>query len=220
MELAKEIMLIKEAVINGEEEQTALLVQKAIADGLGLLSILNDGLIEGARVVGEKFEKGEFFLADLMLAGNALASGMELVRPCLAEKQMTQVQQGKILIATVETDIHDIGKNIVSSLLIAAGFEVLDLGVDVGCSKIVETAIKEKVDIVALSSLLTTSRPYLKDVLSLLKERGKRECFSVIVGGGALTEDYAAEIGADGYAPDAVKAVELALRLVGRSVAC
>ncbi|ATW24864.1 corrinoid protein [Candidatus Formimonas warabiya] len=215
MEEAKEILLIKETVINGDEEQTYAEVKKAIEAGVSLLSILNDGLIAGAKVVGEKFEKGEYFLADLMLAGNALANGMELLRPCLAEQQTQQVHRGKILIATVETDIHDIGKNIVSSLLIAAGFEVVDLGVDVGCSKIIDAAGKEKVDIIALSSLLTTSRPYLKDVISLLNTAQKRSDYKVIVGGGALTADYAAQIGADGYAADAVKAVELVLNLMG-----
>lgn len=208
------INAIQEAVINGSEEETYEMVKKAMDMGVELLDILDKGLIEGARVVGDKFGSGEFFLADLMLAGNALSRGMELVRPALIEQKTEQKYQGKVVMATVETDIHDIGKNIVTSLLIAGGFEVVDLGVDVPSSKIIDAAVAENADIIGLSALLTTSRPYLKSVVNLLEERGLRDKFKVIVGGGAVNQDYAEEVGADGYAPDAVKAVELASALI------
>ncbi|MGI9953096.1 corrinoid protein [Moorellaceae bacterium AZ2] len=205
----------RQAVIDGDSQAALQAVRDGLAQGLDPQAILDQGLIAGAQVVGQKFEAGEYFLADLMLAGNALKAALEILQPEL-QRQCTGYQsRGKVLIATVETDIHDIGKNIVSSMLVAAGFEVLDLGVDVPAGKILEAALKEKPQVVALSSLLTTSRPYLRDVINLFQEKGQREKYRIIIGGAAVNADYAREIKADGYAENAMEAVHLVRRLIG-----
>lgn len=205
----------RQAVIDGDSQAALQAVQEALAQGQDPQEILDLGLIAGAQVVGQKFEAGEYFLADLMLAGNALKAALEILQPEL-QRQCTGYQsRGRVLIATVETDIHDIGKNIVSSMLVAAGFEVLDLGVDVPAGKILEAAMKHEPQVVALSSLLTTSRPYLRDVINLFQEKGQREKYRIIVGGGAVNADYAQEIKADGYAENAIEAVRLVRKLLG-----
>lgn len=205
---------IQQAVVNGDAQTCRSATQEALSLGMDPQVILNEGLIAGARIVGDRFENGEFFLADLMLAGHALKAAMELLHPVLQRQDGTGAPGGRVLIATVETDIHDIGKNIVSSMLVAAGFSVTDLGVDVPAARIVDAARREEAQVIALSCLLTTSRPYLGDTIALLRDRGWRDRFLVVVGGGAVDADYARSIGADGYAPDAMKAVALVRHLL------
>jgi methylmalonyl-CoA mutase cobalamin-binding domain/chain len=203
-----------QAVISGDAQAAELAVRSAVEAGLDPQVILDEGLIKGAEVVGKKFESGEYFLADLMLAGNALKAAMDILRPQLRQRSDGYHGRGKVLIATVETDIHDIGKNIVSSMLVATGFEVLDLGVDVPAGRILESAKENRPDVIALSCLLTTSRPYLQDVIRLFEATGERHNHKMIVGGGAVDAAYASRIGSDGYGQNVAAAIELVRQLI------
>jgi methylmalonyl-CoA mutase cobalamin-binding domain/chain len=173
----------------------------------------------GADIVGKRFEEGEYFLPDLMLAGRALKAAMEILKPLLASAAATDpsLKKAKIVIATVQTDIHDIGKNIVASMLAAAGYEVIDMGVDVPLNSIIDKAEETRADIIALSALLTTSMPYMKDLIDLLQARGLRQKYRVMVGGASVSPEWAESIGADGTGRDAIEAVRLARRLLGEN---
>jgi methylmalonyl-CoA mutase cobalamin-binding domain/chain len=162
--------------------------------------------------VGKRFERNEYFLPELMMAGRALKGAMEIVKPVLLEKYAGGDGQvkGKVVSATIQTDIHDIGKNIVSSMLTAAGFEVIDMGVDVPIKSIIEKAEEIEAQIICLSALLTTSMPFMKDLIKLLEARGLRQKYIVLVGGASVNADWARAIGADGTAKNAADAVKLA----------
>jgi methylmalonyl-CoA mutase cobalamin-binding domain/chain len=205
---------IRQAVIDGDQDEAVARTRAALDEGVSARQILDDGLTKGADEVGELFEKGEYFLPQLMLTGIALKAAMEVVIPVLKEQQESVVQ-GVVVMATIQSDVHDIGKNLVSSMLSAAGFQVHDIGVDVPIDQIIDKAIEVDADIIGCSALLTTSAPYLKDLVSTLEARGSRDQFKVIIGGASVTKQYAAEIGSDGTAADAVGAVRLAKRLIG-----
>ena len=209
---------IKEIIIDGDDEAAAEVVEEALSAGVDPLDILNNGLMAGADVVGERFETGEFFLPQLMLTGRALKAAMAVLEPSLqaayAANPELQKESGTVVIGTVHRDIHDIGKNMVSSMLTASGFEVHDLGVDVPIKAMLAKARDVGADIIACSALLTTSMPVMRDLLKLLEATGEREQFKVIVGGAPVTPQYAEEIGADGTAENAVAAVKLAQRLI------
>jgi len=212
---SKLLQTVIDAVIDGDSKATRLACQEALRSGVDSRLVLDDGLVKGAGIVGQRFESGEYFLPELMLAGRALEAAMEVVRPELeARPGSNAATRGKVVIATVKTDIHDIGKNIVASMLTASGFHVLDLGVDVAAPDIVSKAEETQADVIALSSLLTTSMPYMRDVLNLLVARGLRDKYVVLVGGASVTSKYAQEIGADGYGENAVQAVQVAKSLV------
>ncbi|GAB4479404.1 MAG: corrinoid protein [Anaerolineales bacterium] len=210
---------ICQAVVEGDDASVVEVVQEALQAGESPLRILNEGLMPGADIVGKRFEEGEYFLPDLMLAGRALKAAMEILKPLLASAAAADptLKKAKIVIATVQTDIHDIGKNIVASMLAAAGYEVIDMGVDVPLNSIIEKAEETKADIIALSALLTTSMPYMKDLIDLLQARGLRQKYRVMVGGASVTPEWAESIGADGSGRDAVEAVRLARRLLGEA---
>jgi corrinoid protein of di/trimethylamine methyltransferase len=212
---------IKEIIIDGDDEAAAEVVEEALAAGVDPLDILNNGLMAGADVVGERFETGEFFLPELMLTGRALKAAMAVLDPSLqavyAKNPDLQKQSGTVVIGTVHRDIHDIGKNMVSSMLTASGFEVHDLGVDVPIKTMLAKAREVNADIIGCSALLTTSMPIMRDLLKLLEATGEREQFKVIVGGAPVTPAYAEEIGADGTAENAVAAVQLAQRLISEN---
>lgn len=212
----KIITQITQAVMDGDQELAAESTRKALEAGLDPLMILNEGLMTGSEEVGKRFECGEFFLPELMLAGRALKASMEVLKPHLAEKtlQTGERARGKIVIATVQTDIHDIGKNIVASMLTAAGYDVTDLGVDAPLKTIVDRAEEAGAQVIAISALLTTSMPYMKDLIGLLKGRGLREKYIVLVGGASVTELWARDIGADGTARNAAQAVTLVRSLL------
>lgn len=205
------------AIIDGDSDEAAGSVQEALAAGLDPLQILNEGLMRGADEVGQRFESGEYFLPELMLAGRALKTAMDIVKPALLEKYAGAESQvkGIVVAATVQTDIHDIGKNIVASMLTAAGFEVVDMGVDVPIKSIVDKAEELGAQVIALSALLTTSMPFIKDLIELLNARRLREKYIVLVGGASVTEEWARGIGADGTARNAAEAVKLARELIG-----
>lgn len=210
---------ICQAVVEGDDVSVVEYVQEALQAGESPLRILNEGLMPGADIVGKRFEEGEYFLPDLMLAGRALKAAMEILKPLLAAAAAADatLKKAKIVIATVQTDIHDIGKNIVASMLAAAGYDVIDLGVDVPLNSIIDKAEETKAEIIALSALLTTSMPYMKDLVDLLQARGLRQKYRVMVGGASVTPEWAESIGADGTGRDAVEAVRLARRLLGEA---
>jgi len=204
---------IAEGVINGKRDDVARLVQAAVDEGVGADVIINEGLIAGMSVVGDKFKKNEFYVPEVLIAARAMHAGMDIIKPLLAESGIEP--KGTIVIGTVKGDLHDIGKNLVAMMLEGGGYEVIDLGVDVKPEDFV-AAVKEKgAQIVALSALLTTTMPSMKDTIEALKEAGVRDAAKVMIGGAPVTQNYADEIGADGYAPDAASAVDKAAELLG-----
>lgn len=209
---------IIDVIIDGDEDLAPEIVQQALQEGLSPLTILDEGLMVGADEVGQLFESGECFLPELMLAGRALKAAMDVITPVLqvdtADADQIVKDTGTVVIATIQTDIHDIGKNMVASMLTASGFQVLDLGVDVPLKTIIARAKEENADIIGCSGLLTTSMPYIRDLLDLLKAMNERQHFKVMVGGAPVTEAWAKEIGADGTAPNPVEAVHLAKQLI------
>lgn len=212
MNLTREL---SESLERGDAGRVAELTRASIESGLSPQTILDDGLIAGMTRVGEKFKTHEIFLPDVLLAARAMVAGMELLKPLLAREGVRTL--GKVVIGTVQGDLHDIGKNLVGILLKGAGFEVIDLGNDVSPQRFVDTAQQEKADVVGLSALLTTTMPVMKQVVDLARERGLQERTRIIVGGAPLSADYAREIGADAYCYDGSSAVECVKRILGRS---
>lgn len=209
---------IKQTIIDGDDQTAVQTTSKALEAGLDPQDILSQGLMAGADIVGERFEAGEAFLPELMLTGRALKSAMTLLKPALQAKYSdepdTNIDTGVVVIATVQTDIHDIGKNIVSSILMATGFQVHDMGVDVPIKSIIDKAQEVNANIIACSALLTTSMPVLRDLIRLLGAMDKRDRFKVMVGGAPITPEFAKQIGADGTATNAMQAVQVAKRLI------
>jgi 5-methyltetrahydrofolate--homocysteine methyltransferase/trimethylamine corrinoid protein len=206
--LIEEIAL---AIIDGDGPIAANNVQAALESGMDPLRILNEGLMTSAAEVGKRFDQGEYFLPELMLTGRALKAAMDVLKPSLTRIYSNDASQarGKIVIATIQTDIHDLGKSLVASMLMAGGFDVTDLGVDVPIKSIIDKAEEAQANVIALSCLLTTSMPYMKDLIEMLKARGLRKKYIVIVGGASVTQAWASSIGADGTAGNAVDAVKL-----------
>jgi 5-methyltetrahydrofolate--homocysteine methyltransferase len=203
---------IAESVISGNREVVAKLVQAAVDEGVSAEAIINEGLIAGMGVVGDRFKKNEFYVPEVLIAARAMHAGMDIIKPLLAESGVQP--KGVIAIGTVKGDLHDIGKNLVAMMLEGGGYEVVDLGVDVAPEAFVG-AVKEKgVQVVALSALLTTTMPSMKDTIEALKEAGVRDAAKVMIGGAPVTQNYSDEIGADGYAPDAASAVDKAAELL------
>lgn len=204
---------ISECLQNGDNPKVADLTQRAIDADVPAIEILNGGLLAGMDVVGTRFGAHEIFLPEVLLAARAMKAGMDLVKPLLVTGDAPS--RGKIVLGTVKGDVHDIGKNLVGIMLEGAGFEVVDLGTGVAPELFVDTALAEGASIIGLSALLTTTKSGMRDVIELVRERGRRDALRVIVGGAPLTQDYADEIGADGYSYDAAGAVELVKRLTG-----
>ena len=206
---------IRKSIVEGSAADAEQLTREAVDAGIDAMEILNDALMSGADEVGAKFESGEYFLPELMLTGRALKAAMAVVSPILEQRtDRSSGDTGKAVAATVKSDIHDIGKNMVASLLTASGFEVTDLGVDVPIKDFISKAQEIEADVIACSALLTTSMPFLRDLIDLLDAMGERERFIVLVGGASVTPEYATHIGADGTAPNAMDAVKEARRLI------
>ncbi len=203
---------IADGVINGRADEVESLVKESLNDGLGVKDVLDNGLIAGMNVVGIKFKNNEFYVPEVLIAARAMSKGMEVLRPLLEGSGVKPL--AKFVIGTVQGDLHDIGKNLVSMMLKGAGFEVIDLGVDNSPEKFMEAIKKEKPSIVGMSALLTTTMPGMKNVIDALKSEGIRDKVKVMVGGAPLTQEYADEVGADAYAPDAASAVDKAKQLV------
>jgi len=204
---------ITEKLIQGMAPQVKGLVQEAIDEAQDLRSILNDGLLAGMSVVGERFKKGEVYFPEVLVAANAMKAGMEPLKPLLVEKNIGYA--GKVVLGTVRGDLHDIGKNLVRMMLEGAGFEIIDLGVDVSAERFVETVKEENADIIGMSSLLTTTMPMMKQAIEALSGSLVRDKVKVMVGGAPITQKYADDIGADGFGPDAATAVDKAKELMG-----
>jgi 5-methyltetrahydrofolate--homocysteine methyltransferase len=203
---------ISEALDAGEREDAVAAVQKALDHGLGVDQIL-EAIREGMDEVGEKYRIGEYFLPELVLGGNAAEGAIAVLLPRIGSGGASFL--GTIVLGTVEGDIHDLGKTIVLAMLSGAGFKVYDIGVDASASKFVQKAIEVNADIVAASALLSTTVPRLKDVEDALVEAGIRKKVKTMVGGAAVTEQYAQSIGADGYGRDGYDAVVLARKFMG-----
>ena len=199
---------ISEAIVNLDKEKAIKLAKRAIADGLNLLEVVEHGFGEGIRKIGDLWDEGEIFLPELMLGGNIMQEAMELLLPHLKERSET-FNRGTIVIATIEGDIHSIGKTIVGTMLSANGYDVHDLGADVPAEKIVDEAIKVHANIIGVSALLTTTMTGQKRVVEILKERNIRSQFKVILGGAPVSRKWVEECGADGHADSAVDAVKL-----------
>lgn len=208
---------IRETIIDGDDATIQEVVAEALSAGVDPQVVLSQGLMAGADIVGQKFETGEFFLPELMLTGRALKAAMAILEPALQAAYAggaADKDTGVVVIATVQTDIHDIGKNIVSSMLTATGFEVHDLGVDVPIKTLVARAQEVNADIIACSALLTTSMPVMRDLTNLLEAMGLRDRFKVLVGGAPITPEFVRQIGADGTARNAMQAVQVAKQLI------
>ncbi|AEM79468.1 corrinoid protein [Thermoanaerobacter wiegelii] len=205
MEILKEI---SEALQVGNAKKVKELVQKALDDGIRPNDILNNGLIEGMSIVGVKFKNNEIYVPEVLIAARAMQAGMDVLKPLLTASGVEPI--GKVVIGTVQGDLHDIGKNLVKMMMQGAGFEVIDLGVDVSAEKFIEAVNEYNPNIVAMSALLTTTMIQMKNVIEALKNAGLRDKVKVMVGGAPVTANFAKEIGADGYAKDAAEAAELA----------
>lgn len=204
---------ISEAIVKLDKEKAIELANKAINEDMNLLEVIEKGFGEGIRRIGELWEEGEFFLPELMLGGTIMQESLKILIPHL-KNQGDKVSSGIVVIATIEGDIHSIGKTIVATMLSANGFEVYDLGADIAAEKIVETAIEKQANIIGVSALLTTTMFRQKKVIELLESKGIRNKFKVIIGGAPVTPSWVNESGADGYADNAVEAVNLVKRLI------
>ncbi len=207
------LQAIYDGIKNGEHTVVPQKVQEALAAGLPPAEILNDSMIAAMAEVGHLFEEGEYFVPEMLIAARAMQAGLSVLKPHLLQAGVKS--SGKVAIGTVKGDLHDIGKNLVAMMLEGAGFEIKDLGTDVTPEKFVDAVRSSGVDVIALSALLTTTMPNMKNTIEALKTAGLRQQVKVIIGGAPVTETYAQQIGADGYSPDASRAVALAKSLVG-----
>jgi corrinoid protein of di/trimethylamine methyltransferase len=208
---------ISNSLIEGDTDRTVTATQEALAAGVEPLAIIDRSLVPAMRVVGERFSCGEYFLPDLILSAQSMKQAMQLLEPELRARRQAVQSQGTVVIGTVQGDIHEIGKSLVATMLSANGFEVHDLGVDVPVEKFIGTVSATGAHILGLSALLTTTMGVQKKVIEALAAAGLRARVKVMVGGAPVSHRWAQEIGADGYAEDAVDAVELARRLVAFS---
>lgn len=195
------------AVQKGNAQEVKDLADQAVAEGTEVESIL-DAMLAGMSVVGQKFKRNEIFVPEVLISARALNGGLHIVKPLLTESGVKP--KGKAIIGTVEGDLHDIGKNLVKMMLVGAGLEVMDLGVDVPAAKFIDAAVENNVDVICISALLTTTMDKMREILDLLRERGLRDRFTVMVGGAPVNTEFAEKIGADHYAADAATAAEIA----------
>ena len=201
-----------DAILEGDAQLAIEITEAAIAADVDPQSLITDRMIPAMDEVGRRFEEGEFFVPELLIAGRAMKGSLELLRPLLAERGVEPV--GRVVIGTVKGDLHDIGKGLVASMLEGAGFEVTDLGIDVSSEKFVSEVQEKDADILALSALLTTTMPAIKDVIEAMREAGAHGKCKVMIGGAPITQKYADSVGADGYSSNANGAVALARQLL------
>lgn len=201
---------LQKAVFEGNEEESLNLTTKYLKEGKKPEEIIKEGLVAGMNVVGVRFKAYEMYLPEVIMSANAMKKSMEILKPLIAEANVASM--GKILIATIEGDMHDIGKNLVLMMLEGAGFEMVDLGVDVPIAKIADEAAKNGVQLVGISALLTTTMLAMEHAIKEIKKRDPK--IKVMVGGAPLTIEFAEKIGADGFAPDALRAIDLAKNLL------
>jgi 5-methyltetrahydrofolate--homocysteine methyltransferase len=202
--------VLSDAIIKGDQNTAVEITKEAISEGMSAKSILDDGLIAGMEIIGGRFKRNEVYIPEVLIAARAMKMAMELLEPELVKAGVEPV--GKLAIGTVQGDLHDIGKNLVAMMLKGAGFEVVDLGVDVGPDKFVEQVKSNGIQLIGMSALLTTTMPGMEKTLKAIRDAGLPT--KVIIGGAPVTQDYADKIGADGYAADAASAVDMAKSLV------
>ena len=203
---------IAEAIIKGDRDTTAAKVAAAIKEKVPAEKILNEGLMAGMSVIGDRFKKNEVYVPEVLIAARAMKAGMELLQPLLTAAGVEPV--GKVVLGTVKGDLHDIGKNLVRMMLQGGGFEVIDCGIDVSAEKFLESIKQSGAKVLAMSALLTTTMPQMAEVIKSIKASGVKN-IKTMIGGAPVTQAYADEIGADGYAPDAASAVDKAKELLG-----
>jgi len=204
---------ISDNLLRGEDENVGALTRKALADGLPPKQILDAGLIAGMNIVGERFKCHEIYLPDVLLAAKAMYAGMDELKPLLLREGVSPI--GKVVLGSVQGDLHDIGKNLVGIMLKGAGFEVIDLGYDVAPQRFIETAKEQDAPVIGMSALLTTTMPVMGKVVKLVRDQGLAGKIKTIVGGAPVSARFAAEIGADAYGYDAANAVERVKSLAG-----
>lgn len=195
----------------GRAKNVKELVQKAIDDGVDPKSILNEGLLDGMGIIGEKFKNNEVYVPEVLIAARAMYAGMEILKPILTETGVESI--GKVVIGTVKGDLHDIGKNLVKMMMEGRGLEVIDLGIDVPPEKFIDAAKENNAQIIACSALLTTTMTEMKNVVETAKESGIRDQVTIMVGGAPVTDNFCKSVGADIYTPDAASAAEEAARV-------
>jgi corrinoid protein of di/trimethylamine methyltransferase len=211
-ELFKEMA---QSITDGEAEKAAELAQQSIDLGIDPLDAINKGFVNGVNFVGDQFSCGMMFLPELVMAGEAMKAAVAVLEPELARRGTERTMLGKVVLCTVEGDIHEIGKTLVGTMLSATGFQVFDMGVDVPVMKVVEKAREVNADIVAMSALLTTTMVHQRDVIEALEDVGMRANVKVMVGGAPVTQEWVKQIGADGYSEDAIGAARVAKQLLG-----
>jgi 5-methyltetrahydrofolate--homocysteine methyltransferase len=200
---------IKQSILDGDLESCQKSVQAPMDAKISADDILKNGLVPAMAEVGRLFEEGEYFVPEMLVAARAMQGGLDLIKPLLVAEDVKPV--GKVVIGTVKGDLHDIGKNLVAMMMEGAGFEIIDLGTDVAPQRFVDEAREQKANIIAMSALLTTTMLNMQTVIQALQESGIRDSVKVMVGGAPVTKEFAAQIGADGYAPDASQAARVAL---------
>lgn len=201
---------IKKAIVEGDKPRAQELARQAIRSGVDLNEVIDKGYVPGIQAVGELWEKGEYFLPELITSAECMKAAMDILQPEMAKANIKSRSLGKVVIGTVEGDIHDIGKNLVASMLQANGFEVFDLGADVKLERFIEKAEAEKADLICLSALLTTTMLNQKRLIEMLRQKGFYGKYKVLVGGAPATQKWAEDIGAHGYAENAALAVKAA----------
>ena len=210
----KKFKEIHDALMKGDRVRVSMLVKEALDEGVEVKDVMDNGLVAGMEVIGGKFKRNEIFIPEVLISAKAMHAGMAVLEPHFVKCGIKPI--GKVVIGTVKGDLHDIGKNIVSMMLKGGCFEIEDLGIDVSPEKFVNAAKAKEANIVAMSSLLTTSMNSMRDTISALKDSGLRDKVKVMVGGAPITQDFADAIGADGYAKDAASAVDKAKELLKR----
>ena len=208
---------LQKSLIAGTEARVKELVAKLIAQGVAPKEIISKGLISGMAEVGKRFREGDMFIPEVMLCARTMSASMALLEPLIVGAPF-QIS-GKVIMGTVEGDVHNIGKDIVSIMLRGAGFAVIDLGVQVQAERFVQAVLEHKPDVLGMSALLTTTMPRMKEVIQLLDKRGLRHNVQIIVGGAPVTQEFADEIGANGYSPDAGSAIDKVKELLGGPLA-
>ncbi|NLW55196.1 MAG: cobalamin-binding protein [Firmicutes bacterium] len=207
--MGKEIIQnISELLQQGRAKEVQNLVGKALEEGISPDQILSDGLLSGMSIIGEKFKANEVYVPEVLIASRATNAGMEVLKPYLVDEEVKPL--GKVVIGTVQGDLHDIGKNLVKIMFQGAGFTVIDLGIDVPAEKFIEAIKKEEPQIVAMSALLTTTMTEMEKVIEAIKRENLRDSLYIMVGGAPVTDNFAQKIGADAYAPDAATAASIA----------
>jgi corrinoid protein of di/trimethylamine methyltransferase len=204
-----------QSVIDGDSDVAAQLAEKAVQLGMDPLEAITQGFVIGVNYIGEQFAAGEAFLPELVMAGEAMKAAVKTLEPEMAKRGTEREVLGRVVLATVEGDIHEIGKSLVGTMLTAAGFEVFDLGVDVSPHRIIAKALEVNADLIAMSALLTTTMVKQREVIDDLEKEGLRSRFKIMVGGAPITRDWVSKIAADGYSEDAIGAVNIAKQLMG-----